>query len=73
MKFVPAIGTIAGGAFSAAAAGIMTYGMGMAFIEVCRAVKVGKLKESEITSKEGKAMYKEYFTSFAKEKSKEVS
>lgn len=72
-KFIPGIGSLIGGAISAAAAGIITYGMGMAFIEVCKAIKVGKLKEADITSKEGKVMFKEYFTSFAKEKSKDVS
>ena len=45
----------------------------MVFIEVSKAIKYDKLKESDIISKEGKAMFKEYFTSFAKEKSKEVS
>ena len=73
LKCIPGIGTVAGGVFSAATAGIMTYGMGMAFIEVCKAVKVGKLQESDITSTKGKTMFKEYFTAYSKEKSKEVS
>ncbi|HWR08947.1 YcjF family protein [Sporomusa sp.] len=72
-KFIPGIGSLIGGAISASAAGIITYGIGMAFIKVCKAIKVGKLQEEDITSKEGKAIFKEYFTSFAKSKTEEVS
>ena len=32
----------------------ITYEMRMAFIEVCKAVKVGKLKKSDMTSRKGK-------------------
>ena len=40
-KLVPGIGSVAGGVISAGTAGVVTFAMGKAFIEVCKAVKMG--------------------------------
>lgn len=73
LNLAPGIAMAAVGCCNAPIARSITYGMGMAFIEVCKAVKVGKLQEADITSKKGKAMFMEHFTSYSKEKSKEIS
>ena len=61
LKFIPGAGTVAGGAISAGTAGVVTYAMGKAFIEVCKAVKLGKLSEADITSSKGTSLMKEQF------------
>ena len=61
MKLIPGAGSVAGGAISAATAGTVTFAMGKAFIEVCKAAKMGKLSESEITSSAGVNMLKKAF------------
>lgn len=61
MKLIPGAGSVAGGAISAATAGAVTFAMGKAFIEVCKAAKMGKLSESEITSSAGVNMLKKAF------------
>lgn len=61
MKLIPGAGTIAGGAVSAGTAGVVTLAMGKAFIEVCKAVKMGKLSEDAVTSSEGVNMLKDAF------------
>ena len=71
LKFIPGIGTVAGGVIAATTAGIITYAIGYSFIEMCKDVKRGKLREEDVTSKEGIAKFKEYFKSFAKKKAKE--
>lgn len=63
IKLIPGAGTVAGGVISAGTAGIVTYAMGMAFIEVCNMVKVGKLSEADITSDKGTSIMKEQFRS----------
>lgn len=61
MKLIPGVGTVAGGAVSAGTAGIVTLAMGKAFIEVCKAVKMGRLSENAVTSSEGVNMLKDAF------------
>ena len=61
LKFIPGVGTIAGGAVSAGTAGVVTLAMGKAFIELCKAVRMGKLSEADITSSKGKNMLKAEF------------
>jgi uncharacterized protein (DUF697 family) len=56
IKFIPGVGTVTGGAISAATAGAMTFALGRAFIALCREVKKGNIKESDI----GKRVGKEY-------------
>ena len=71
IKFIPGVGSVIGGAISASTAAIITYALGYAFIEICKDVKAGKIKEEELTSKAGISTFKEYFKSFAKKKAKE--
>lgn len=61
LKLIPGAGTVAGTAISAGTAGVVTLAMGKAFIEVCKAVKMGKLSESEITSSKGVNLLKKAF------------
>ena len=61
LKFIPGVGSIAGGAISAGTAGIVTLAMGKAFIEVCKAAKMGKLSEEDIISSKGMNMLKSSF------------
>lgn len=58
LKLIPGAGTVAGGAVSAGTASVVTMAMGKAFIEVCKMVKIGKLSESDITSKKGVSIMK---------------
>lgn len=68
LKFIPGPGTVIGGAVSAGTAGLVTLAMGKAFIEVCKAVKLGKLSESDITSSKGISMMKDHFKKQIKQK-----
>lgn len=61
LKLIPVAGSVAGGAISAGTAGVITLAMGKAFIEVCKAVKIGKLSESDMTSSRGKELMKSQF------------
>lgn len=61
LKFIPGVGTVMGGAISAGTAGVITLAMGMAFIEVCKMVKVGKLSQSDLTSSKGSDIMTEKF------------
>ena len=70
LKLVPGAGSLVGGAISAGTAGVVTLAMGKAFIEVCKAAKMGKLSEDEITSSEGINMLK---TAFKKQLKKNKS
>ena len=71
IKIIPGVGSVVGGAISASTAALLTYSLGYAFIEICKDVKIGKLKEEELTSKTGIATFKGYFKTFAKKKAKE--
>lgn len=61
LKFIPGIGSAAGGAISASTAGVITLALGKAYIEVCKAIKMGKLDQSDLTKKEGLDMLKKSF------------
>ena len=68
LKLVPGVGSVVGGTISAGTAGVITLAMGKAFIEVCKAVKLGKLSEFDLTSSKGSTMMKEQFKKKMKEK-----
>ena len=53
LKFIPVKGSIVGGAISAATAGLITLALGKAYIEVCKAIKMGKLRQEDLTGKAG--------------------
>ena len=61
MKLVPGVGSVAGGAVSAGTAGVITLALGKAYIEVCKAIKMGKLNQDALTKKEGREMLKKAF------------
>lgn len=71
LKLIPGAGSVAGGAISAATAGVITFAMGKAFIEVCKATKMGKLNENEILSSKGINMMKNSFKKNLKNKQNE--
>lgn len=70
MKLVPGAGSLAGGAISAGTAGVITLALGKAFIEVCKAAKMGELSEDDITSSKGANMLKAAFRKQLKKKAK---
>ena len=70
MKLVPGVGTVAGGAVSAGTAGIITLTLGKAYIEVCKAIKMGKLNQDALTKKEGREIMKKAFKEQMKKKKK---
>ena len=53
LKFIPGVGSVAGGAISAGTAGLITLALGKAYIEVCKAIKMGKLDQNDLTKKRG--------------------
>jgi uncharacterized protein (DUF697 family) len=65
-KLIPGPGWLIGGAVSGAAAGVITSWVGMAFIEFCKAVRIGGLNERSLTSKEGVAAFLGYFKDVSK-------
>ena len=61
LKLVPGASSVAGGAVSAGTAGVITLALGKAYIEVCKAIKMGKLNQDALTKKEGREMLKKAF------------
>ena len=61
MKLIPGAGSVAGGAISAGTAGVITLALGKAYIEVCKAIKMGKLDQNALTRKECREMLKKAF------------
>ena len=61
LKFIPGVGTVAGGAISAGTAGVITLALGKTYIEVCKAIKMGKLDQSDLSRQAGKDMLKKAF------------
>lgn len=70
IKLIPGPGSVVGGAVSAGTAGVITFALGKAYIEVCKAIKMGKLDQNDLTKKEGREMLKKAFKEQMK-KSKE--
>lgn len=70
MKLVPGVGSVAGGAVSAGTAGVITLALGKAYIEVCKAIKMGKLNQDALTKKEGREMLKKAFKELMKKSKK---
>lgn len=61
LKLLPGVGSVAGGTISAATAGLITLALGKAYIQVCKAIKMGKLNQDELTKKAGVDALKEAF------------
>ena len=69
IKFIPGGGTVVGGAVSATTAGTITFALGMTFIRICDDIKLGKLSEKDMFSKEtAKKMKKMFKDEFNKKK-----
>ena len=60
-KLLPGVGSLAGGAISAGTASVVTLAMGKSFIEVCKATKLGIIREEDITTSKGKKMMQQTF------------
>ena len=61
LKLIPGVGSVAGGAISAATAGVITLALGKAYIQVCKAIKMGKLNQSDLSKKAGADALKSAF------------
>lgn len=70
LNLIPGVRTVAGGAISAGTAGLITLVLGKAYIEVCKAIKMGELDQSELTKKAGLDMLKKSFKKQIKENKK---
>lgn len=69
IKLIPGAGTVAGGAVSAGTAGAITLALGKAYIQVCKAIKMGELNQSDLTKKVGiERLKKEFKAQLAKKK-----
>lgn len=53
LKFIPGIGSIAGGAISAATAGMITLALGRSYIQVCKLIKMGNLDPTDLNKQAG--------------------
>ena len=71
LKLIPVGGTIAGGAVSAITAGTITFALGMAFIQICDDVKLGKLSEKDMFSKDTARKMKKIFREEIKKREEE--
>ena len=67
-KLIPGVGWLIGGAISGSTAGLITYSIGYAFIEVCKAIQMGNLDGNDISSKECAEAFLKYFYDFKKKK-----
>lgn len=61
LKCIPGVGTVAGGVIAAGTAGLITLALGKAYIQVCKAIKMGKLNQDDLTKKAGKDLLKKAF------------
>ena len=69
MKLIPGAGTIMGGAASAGTAGVITLALGKAYIQVCKAIKMGELDQNDLTKQAGiERLKKEFKEQMAKKK-----
>lgn len=71
VKLIPGAGSVVGGAISATTAGVITFALGMAFIEICNEVKLGKLSEKDMFSRETARKMKKIFKNEMKKRNEE--
>ena len=62
LKLIPGAGSVAGGAISAATAGLLTAAIGEAYIQIMIAVYKGELKEEDLKTETGKRKFEEIVT-----------
>ena len=69
IKLIPGAGTFMGGAASAGTAGVITLALGKAYIQVCKAIKMGELDQNDLTKQAGiERLKKEFKEQMAKKK-----
>lgn len=61
LKFIPGVGTLAGGAISASVASIMTMALGLAYISVLKYILEEEIKGNEVTTEAIKERMKEAY------------
>ncbi|EPR8295894.1 YcjF family protein, partial [Listeria monocytogenes] len=61
LKFIPGLGTGAGGAISATTAGLLTTALGLAYIQIMEMVYNGEISKEDLYSAEGKKTMKSLF------------
>ena len=66
LKLIPGAGSAAGGAISAATAGLLTAAIGEAYIQIMIAVYKGELTEADLSTEAGKRKFEEIVTSAIK-------
>lgn len=69
-KFFPGVGSLLAGILCSSTAALLTAAIGFAFIEFCKKIKVGELTENDLTSKEGKEIFKKLFKNALKRERK---
>lgn len=70
LKLIPVAGSVAGGAISAGTAGVITLALGKAYIQVCKAIKMGKLNQDDLTKRAGRDALKMAFKEQLKQNKK---
>lgn len=71
LKIIPGAGTVAGAAVSGGTGALIAFLLGNAYIEVCKAVKMGKLTLDDLAKKKGKEAMKEAFKEQMRKKKNE--
>ena len=66
IKLIPGAGSVAGGAISAATAGMLTAAIGEAYIQIMIAIYNGELSEKDLATEDGKRKFEEIVTSTIK-------
>lgn len=61
LKFIPGVGTVAGGAISATTAAALTTALGNTYIGIMTKIAGGEMKTTDLSSKEGQEMFKQEF------------
>ena len=61
LKFIPGVGTVAGGAISATTAAALTTALGNTYIGIMTKIARGEMKTTDLSSKEGQEMFKQEF------------
>lgn len=61
LKFIPGVGSVAGGAISAGTATLLTTALGNAYISIMEMIFKGELKKEDLSSKEGKNLMTDLF------------
>lgn len=61
LKFIPGVGTVAGGAISATTAAALTTALGNTYIGIMTKIAKGEMKTTDLSSKEGQEMFRREF------------